>query len=400
MDKEVLVKAEGVSKKFCKDFATSLRYGMADVLRRTAGRSLGTELRPGEFWALDDISFELRRGQCIGLIGHNGAGKSTLLKVLNGILSPDRGQVTMRGKVGALIELGAGFNPILTGRENIYNNGAVLGFSRQQMDERIEDIIDFSEIREFIDSPVRNYSSGMKVRLGFAVASHMEPDILIIDEVLAVGDTGFRLKCFAKLDELLRTSAAIFVTHNMPQIIRTASDILLLDHGKVDYSGSNVGMGVEKYYEKFKFDGATLVYDSGEARIDRFDIVVGEDRNPETIDYLSDIILDVKCYVDPQYVEPVFGIIFFDKELKPAATTVTPVRNSPDGNMEFKIIIPRLTLSTGQFNLTLSLQGKPGLSLILRQDSIATIKMAGDEIIWSPVRYEWELDIAHEVPTA
>src|SRR5690606_10301069 len=167
-----------------------------------------------------DVSFKLRRGECIGLIGHNGAGKSSLLKVLNGLYAPDKGQIVMRGKVGALIELGAGFNLILSGRENIYNNAAVLGFSKKEVDQKIQSIIDFSEIEDFIDMPVQNYSSGMKVRLGFAVAAHLEPDILIIDEVLAVGDLGFVLKCFKKIDELLPKTAVIFVSHNMPMVSR------------------------------------------------------------------------------------------------------------------------------------------------------------------------------------
>lgn len=162
---EVLVKVEGLGKKFCKDLKTSLWYGLKDLVTGMRGNRGERQLRPKEFWAVKDVSFELRRGECLGLIGHNGAGKSTLLKVLNGLINPDAGKVTIKGRVGALIELGAGFNPILTGRENIYNNGAVLGFSRQEIDEKLNDIIAFAELEEFIDMPVQNYSSGMKVRL-------------------------------------------------------------------------------------------------------------------------------------------------------------------------------------------------------------------------------------------
>ena len=172
-NKEVLVEVEGLSKKFCKDLKTSLWYGVKDLSANVFGNQQPKGLREKEFWAVKDINFTLRRGECLGLIGHNGAGKSTLLKILNGLINPDEGKVTIRGKVGALIELGAGFNPILSGRENIYNNGAVLGFTRAEIDSKIEKIIDFSEIREFIDMPVQNYSSGMKVRLGFAVAAQI-----------------------------------------------------------------------------------------------------------------------------------------------------------------------------------------------------------------------------------
>ena len=155
--------------------------------RKSIGSFAPPNLRKDEFWAVRDVSFEVRRGECLGLIGHNGAGKSTLLKMLNSLNRPDSGRITMRGRVGALIELNAGFNPILTGRENIYNQAALLGFSKKETDAKFDAIVDFSEIEEFLDMPVQNYSSGMRVRLGFAVAAQMEPDILLIDEVLAVG---------------------------------------------------------------------------------------------------------------------------------------------------------------------------------------------------------------------
>src|SRR5690554_306047 len=165
-DREVLVKVENLSKKFCKDLKTSLWYGVKDIASGLSGNRHERQLRPKEFWAVKDISFELRRGECLGLIGYNGAGKSTLLKILNGLINPDAGKITMTGRVGALIELGAGFNPILSGREDIYNNGAILGFTKKEIDDKLDAIIDFAEIREFIDMRVQNYSSGMKVRLG------------------------------------------------------------------------------------------------------------------------------------------------------------------------------------------------------------------------------------------
>src|SRR5690606_19475321 len=174
-EQDVRVRVENLGKIFCQDLKRSLWYGAKDSLKdlipgRTSGRSPGKDgtipLRKGEFWANQNISFELRKGECLGLIGHNGAGKTTLLKMLTGLIKPDVGRIEMRGRVGALIALGAGFNPILTGRENIYVNASVLGLTRREIDEKIDDIIDFSEIREFIDSPVQNYSSGMAVRLG------------------------------------------------------------------------------------------------------------------------------------------------------------------------------------------------------------------------------------------
>ncbi|GAB1309300.1 hypothetical protein KH5_19830 [Urechidicola sp. KH5] len=256
-EKEVLVKVEGVSKKFCKDLKRSLWYGIKDL--NPLNKSESNELRKDEFWAVKDVSFELRRGECLGLIGHNGAGKSTLLKMLNGLINPDQGKITIHGKVGALIELGAGFNPILTGRENIYNNGAVLGFTKEDIDAKIEAIIDFAEIREFIDMPVKNYSSGMQVRLGFAVASQMEPDVLIIDEVLAVGDVGFRVKCFNRISEILKNTAVLFVSHSMPQVARISTKILYLNKGNLDFFGADIAKGLNLYNENFTIENTVVI---------------------------------------------------------------------------------------------------------------------------------------------
>ena len=182
----------------------------------------------------------------MGLIGHNGAGKTTLLKMLNGLIKPDAGSITMRGRVGALIALGAGFNPILTGRENIYINGSVLGLTKKEIDAKIDEIIDFAEIREFIDMPVQSYSSGMTVRLGFAVATALDPDVLILDEVLAVGDVAFRYKCYRRIDEIRNRAAILFVSHNMPDVGRICTETIVMEKGHPVYIGPPLG-GVDAY---------------------------------------------------------------------------------------------------------------------------------------------------------
>lgn len=233
-----------------KDVASELLPFSSNKEQSTRNQEHSPSLRPGEFWANKDISFELRRGECIGLIGKNGAGKTTLLKMLNGLIKPDSGTIEMRGRVGALIALGAGFNPILTGRENIYVNGSILGLSKQEITEKIEEIIDFAEIRDFIDSPVQSYSSGMQVRLGFAVATAMNPDILILDEVLAVGDVGFRTKCYNRIYEVCKTAAVIFVSHNMPQVDRLCSRALVLSGGKVAFDGDTES-AIDQYNRLF-----------------------------------------------------------------------------------------------------------------------------------------------------
>jgi len=186
-----------------------------------------------EFWALKDVSFEVQPGEAIGIIGPNGAGKSTTLKLLTRILRPTKGACRVRGRVGALIEIAAGFHPDLTGRENLYLQGAILGMNRAEVAGKLDEIIEFAGIRDFIDTPVKRYSSGMNARLGFAVAAHVEPDVLLIDEVLAVGDFSFQQKCFARLAEFRRSGAAIvFVSHNMQAIVSLCDKALLLRPGR------------------------------------------------------------------------------------------------------------------------------------------------------------------------
>jgi lipopolysaccharide transport system ATP-binding protein len=249
MAEALVVKVEQVSKKFCRRLRYSLWYGLADLAAELTGRNGKDELllRQAEFLAVDDVSFELRPGECIGLIGHNGAGKSTLLKMLNGLIRPDRGRITMRGRVGALIELGAGFSPVLTGRENIYINGAVLGFSKREIDAKFDEIVDFAELHDAIDAPVQTYSSGMYVRLGFAVAAQLNPDIFLIDEILAVGDVAFRMKCFKHLLDSKRAGKTIVVvSHNMIDINRVCDRVVVMERGKKIYDG-DISVGIATY---------------------------------------------------------------------------------------------------------------------------------------------------------
>ena len=240
MTNDVAIQVQGVGKKYCRSLRRTLVYGVQDVTRDLFGiTSEPTELRHDEFWALNDVSFEVKRGECLGLIGANGAGKSTLLKLPNGVILPDKGTITVHGRVGGLLELGAGFHPMLSGRENIHLSGAILGLSKDEIDDKFDAIVDFAELWEFIDSPVKYYSSGMYVRLGFAVAVHAEPNILLIDEALAVGDVLFQAKCFSKLRESKEKGATIiFVTHSLDLVTSHCSRAILLDKGRLAGEGS------------------------------------------------------------------------------------------------------------------------------------------------------------------
>jgi ABC-type polysaccharide/polyol phosphate transport system ATPase subunit len=237
-----VIDARGVYKKFCRDLHRSRRYGVRDVMDALTMRTSHSDsCREHEFWAVNDVSFQLRRGDALGVLGVNGSGKSTLLKLITGQRLLSAGTVRTRGRIVALNELGLGFNPALTGRENAYVNAAVLGFSRHDFAARIEEIIDFAGIREFIDSAVQTYSSGMKARLGFAVATHLDPDILIIDEVLAVGDLEFRRKCIQHIQRYVRRGGSLLLVAHDPYLIQSICNrCLVLDRGRVLFDGSGI----------------------------------------------------------------------------------------------------------------------------------------------------------------
>jgi ABC-type polysaccharide/polyol phosphate transport system ATPase subunit len=255
---DVVVSARGVSKKFCKRLRRSMAYGIAELSKNLLGvRPNTSRLRKHEFWALDGVSFELRRGDVLGLIGVNGSGKTTLLRLIAGIFPPDRGGVAIRGRVGALIALGAGFHVHMTGRENIYLNGAILGMTRREVHAKFDDIVGFAEIGDFVDAPVATYSSGMKVRLGFSIAIHIEPDILLVDEVLAVGDVFFKHKCMQRLRDLTSSGTAIvFVSHITDLVRSTCNRGMLLDQGRILYEGGSE-QTVDRYLKLVREKEAT-----------------------------------------------------------------------------------------------------------------------------------------------
>ncbi len=236
---DVILSARQVSKKFCRNLKQSMGYGFRDLGRGLIGMPERTlRLRRNEFIAVDDVSFELRKGDMLGLVGANGSGKTTLLRLVTGIFPPDAGELAVRGRVGALIALGAGFHPHMTGRENVYLNGAVLGMTRREIEERFDEIIAFAEIGDFLEAPVATYSSGMRMRLGFAIAVHVQPDLLLVDEVLAVGDMSFQEKCMRKMDEIRASDrAVILVTHSLYRIESLCNRAIWLEHGRVVEDG-------------------------------------------------------------------------------------------------------------------------------------------------------------------
>jgi lipopolysaccharide transport system ATP-binding protein len=237
-----LIDVEHVSKRFSRNLKRSLWYGVHDIAKEAIGRGQAADtLRPTEFWALRDVSFSVARGEAVGLIGHNGAGKTTLLKLINGLIKPTQGRITVTGSVRALIALGAGFNPVLTGRENVRVASAVLGYTPSETEERLDEIVEFSEIGDFIDAPLRSYSSGMLARLGFAVAVHTQPDVMLVDEVLAVGDLNFAIKCYRKIAEFRNGGGSIVLVSHNAYAIRTNCDrVVWIEQGVVQDVGATV----------------------------------------------------------------------------------------------------------------------------------------------------------------
>lgn len=236
---EIAIKAEGLGKNYKLGLNAaygSLREAVSEAGRRTVGRLVGRGEKPevDVLWALKDVSFEIRQGEAIGLIGHNGAGKSTMLKLLSRIAEPSTGWAEVTGRVGSLLEVGTGFHPELTGRENVFLNGAILGMRRNEIRKRFDEIVEFANMERFLDTPVKRYSSGMQVRLAFAVAAHLEPEVLLVDEVLAVGDAAFQRKSLTKMAEVARAgSTVIFVSHNLATIQALCQRAILLESGSV-----------------------------------------------------------------------------------------------------------------------------------------------------------------------
>lgn len=242
---DTIIKVENVSKRFMishesKERYTSLRDQITQGVKgvfRSGNKNKQTQQE--EFWALRDLNFEIKRGDRVGIIGRNGAGKSTLLKILSRITEPSSGRIEINGRVASLLEVGTGFHPELSGRENIFLNGAILGMSRSEIRSKFDEIVSFAEVEKFLDTPVKRYSSGMYVRLAFAVAAHLEPEILIVDEVLAVGDAQFQNKCLGKMEDVSRNEGrtVLFVSHQLDAISRLCTDVLYLKAGEVDSIG-------------------------------------------------------------------------------------------------------------------------------------------------------------------
>lgn len=312
---EAAIKVSNVSKRYLLGAAGSrFRYrtlrdsimeGVTSPLRRLQ-RLRGERSEEETLWALRDVSFELEPGEVVGIIGRNGAGKSTLLKVLSRITEPTTGRIELRGRVASLLEVGTGFHPELTGRENIFLNGAILGMSRREIERKFDEIVDFAEVERFIDTPVKRYSSGMYLRLAFAVAAHLEPEILVVDEVLAVGDAGFQKKCMGQMDNVARQGRTVlFVSHNMEAVRTLTRTGLFLDSGRVAFYGSS-SSAIAAYFkaQSDELEADHIPLDAfrrsraGDEPVTIETITINGKAGATAVDMMDDILLGVRIRAD------------------------------------------------------------------------------------------------------
>jgi lipopolysaccharide transport system ATP-binding protein len=365
MSSDYAIRVSGLSKQYqigVSRMRASLRERISHAALSPWRRLIGRERTAGptkSFWALKDLDFDVRRGDVVGVIGGNGAGKSTLLKILSRISSPTEGEAVIRGRVGSLLEVGMGFHPELTGRENVYLNGAILGMRKAEIARKFDEIVSFAEVEEFIDTPVRRYSTGMYVRLAFAVAAQMDPEILIVDEVLAVGDRQFQQKCLGRLNDVAGGGRTVlFVSHNMAAIQRLCKTALLLDRGRLVRAG-DVRSTVAAYLGGETRGGYLATARTGKPQILSADL---RDTNGAPLGRVTtpdDVVCHIS-YVLPQTspglrigmtLMSADGLTLFTSSTDDAGVAVP----SAPGTYEARLTIPANTLLAGDFHLALAM---------------------------------------------
>jgi len=378
-NEDVLISAHNVSKRFCRNLRSSMKYGFVELARNLLGLQTDwSALRKDEFWALKDIDFELKRGDVLGLMGANGSGKSTLLRLLCGIFPPDNGEIMVRGRVGALIAVGAGFHPHMSGRENIYLNGSILGMSKQEVDERFDAIVDFAEIKDFLDAPVSTYSSGMRVRLGFSIAVQIEPDVLLIDEILAVGDVGFRAKCYNYLTQLTRKSAVVLVSHSVGHISRYCNRAILLDKGRVVSFGKPSDV-YDAYYSMFNKESSNAIT-FGVNRLHSLELLDEYDNPIKEVRHGGIFRIKGCAAIEKDVRHPIIDISFYNRELVPVAQTKSDVGTivNEDGVAHFSVDLEPFLLNVGDYKITLTVFDEKNQRHLLWHVACWEIKVVGD----------------------
>jgi ABC-type polysaccharide/polyol phosphate transport system ATPase subunit len=390
-----VVRFDGVSKGY--------------VLRRSLARAAqfwDPQQHSDTFWALDDVSFEIARGDTVGLIGPNGAGKSTILKILARVTVPTRGTFAVKGRLGALIEVGSGFHPDLTGRENVFLNGAIMGMRKREIEAKFDQIVAFSEVEKFLDTALKYYSSGMMVRLGFAVAAHINPDILLVDEVLAVGDTSFQAKCLNKIAELKEQERTIvLVSHAMPSILQHSSKVLWIDHGKVQGYG-NPDETVEAYlrtvHRGAEDKPAAEPAPTLDSPIHLVAVAVrhAHDGPSEVLRYGEPAHIDITYRVTRAVDDPVLAVTFQDVRDYPLGGLTTrfdrvDVASTP-GTHTVRLVLSPVLFTRGSYGITVSIHDARIQRYLDMRPRAATFMVDGPSVAAREVSghfvfpHEWE----------
>ena len=382
---EPVIKAEALAKVFRISHETPERYlALRDVIARKV-RALfgggGNGVTAAEdFHALRDVTFDVEPGDRVGIIGRNGAGKSTLLKILSRITEPTSGRVSIRGRVAALLEVGTGFHPELTGRENIFLNGAILGMTRAEIREKFDEIVAFSEVEQFLDTPVKRYSSGMYVRLAFAIAAHLEPEILVVDEVLAVGDAQFQKKCLGKMEDVSRQQGrtVLFVSHNTGVIAQLCNKAVLLDRGQIVMTGKTDAV-IDRYINQF---------DEGTSAIKR-EICAGE--NQFTLAYMTDaegskrteyrfdeeVIVSVELHLDAYAPDLELAMRLMDRYKNAVFTIHEKLEDHYDAASKvarFKVAVSPVFITPGKYSWVMCIN-KPGVTTYDLQNDVLPFRV-------------------------
>jgi len=387
-----IIEVDHVTKEFQLGQLVSLKQSVVNGLNRLVGRPV-EERKP--FKALDDVSFSVEKGEVLGIIGHNGAGKSTLLKLLARVSKPSSGRVSVIGKVAPLIEVGAGMVPDLTGRENIHLNCTILGIPKKEIAWKFDQIVSFAELEEFIDTPIKHYSSGMKVKLGFAIATSVDAEILIVDEVLAVGDLAFQRKCFDRMQDLIKRQGrtVLLVSHNIRQVERLCSRVLLLDHGKVINDGAPTDI-CNVFYEisdKRILDtklsaaarsGRTLT--SGNAEIESVVMLDKRGNSVTEIEYLDDVEIRVGYRILADLPDPIFSIGVHTTDFLYLATSQSIGSLSTGtllpGHYVLSYTIHRFPLLPGVYSLRLGVALGGSFQPVFYSENVLSFQVSGKQI--------------------
>jgi lipopolysaccharide transport system ATP-binding protein len=371
---DTVISVENLSKRYLVGHQRERYVALRDVIAREArnftrkavdafhGRQIVQGDEVEEFWALKDVSFNVQRGEVIGIIGKNGAGKSTVLKILSRITEPTAGRVRLRGRVASLLEVGTGFHPELTGRENIFLNGAILGMTRREIRRRFDEIVAFAEIEKFLDTPVKHYSSGMYLRLAFAVAAHLEPEVLIVDEVLAVGDAEFQRKCLGKMNHVAKQEGrtVLFVSHNMPAVETLCDQAIYLDKGCIRRIGRCATIVAE--YMQDTIETTRMLVNLGKTKHFRsFSMKDRDGTERDSFQIGQDIVFEIELHSDEFIDHPRCGIAICSQSSERIATLHTDIQQKSHwafrGPRKLRAIWKRVPLNVGTYRVDVSLWG-------------------------------------------